>query len=840
MTAAPLQQRILSYSLLSVGSAVLLSILVCTTVYWLDLQQRHTLRAALTEVEDLREARIDLCKGFLHLTLAGQPGSSFGQAEGLALLRQSISSLDRAAMRLGTDQKDAAASFNNSVSRFETILAKWQKGGTERAAQEVALRVSFQQLELQANEIDTLSQRRLRRLSQQLDRRFGWTIFTAALFLSGLCGVVYQAGRARDRLYASSRESENRFRTIFERTTSGYSLSTTDEVLLMVNDAFAQMLGYDQEELPGRPLSSFMHPDDFAQFLEQRRLTVNGEQESFRFEARYLHRDGAVVWGMGSSSLLRDADGAPLYFITSVMDMTERRKAEVALRESESRLRFALEGTNDGLWDIDMVTGATYLSPRGWEILGYAPGEGELLRPVWTDLLHPDDLPRARELLQAHMEGEAEIFEMEQRLLTKSGDWIWVLTRGKVVLRNEVNAALRMTGTHTDLTVQKKLEEQFLQAQKMEAIGRLAGGIAHDFNNMLLVIIGFAEMSLHELGDDRHTVSGMLNEIVKAAERSANLTQQLLAFARRQKVSPKVVDLNDQIGDTIAMLKRLIGEETELVWLPHKELWPVLMDPSQLNQLLANLCVNARDAITGSGKVVIETANISLDRAYCQEHPDFHPGDYVSLTVTDNGCGMEKDTVERIFEPFFTTKGPGMGTGLGLSTVYGIVKQNQGTIHVYSEPGQGTSFAIYLPRHSGEEMPVGAEVGEEPPKGKEETVLVVEDESEILRMTTDMLKLQGYRTIAASSPEEALKAAEQHPGEIDLLLTDVVMPGMNGRALAERLLAARPGLKCLYMSGYTADAISQHGVLDPDVNYIQKPFNMKALARKVREVLSQS
>ncbi|WP_129126451.1 hybrid sensor histidine kinase/response regulator [Geomonas oryzae] len=839
MTAAPLHQRVRSYSRLSVGSAVLLSILVCTTVYWLDLQQRHTLRAALTEVEDLREARIDLCKGFLHLTLAGQPDSPFGQAEGLALLRQSISSLDRAAMRLGADQKDAAASFNNSVSRFETILERWQKGGTARAAHEVALRVSFQQLELQANEIDTLSQKRLRGISQQLERRFGWTIFAAALFLSALCGVVYQAGRARDRLYASSRESENRFRTIFERTTSGYSLSTTEEVLLMVNDAFAQMLGYEPEELPGHPLSSFMHADDFAQFLEQRRLTVSGKQESFRFEARYLHRDGSVLWGMGSSSLLRDAGGAPLYFITSVMDMTERRKAELALRESESRLRFALEGTNDGLWDIDMVTGATYLSPRGWEILGYAPGEGELLRPVWTDMLHPDDLPRSRELLQAHMEGETEIFEMEQRLLTKSGDWKWVLTRGKVVLRNELNAALRMTGTHTDLTVQKKLEEQFLQAQKMEAIGRLAGGIAHDFNNMLLVIIGFAEMSLHELGEGRQTVSSMLNEIVKAAERSANLTQQLLAFARRQKVSPKVVDLNDQIGDTIAMLKRLIGEETELVWLPQKELWPVLMDPSQLNQLLANLCVNARDALAGSGKVVIETANISLDRTYCQEHPDFHPGDYVSLTVTDNGCGMEKETVERIFEPFFTTKGPGMGTGLGLSTVYGIVKQNQGTIHVYSEPGQGTSFAIYLQRHSGEEMPVGVEASEEPPQGKEETILVVEDEPEILRMTTDMLKLQGYRTIAASSPEEALNAAEQHPGEIDLLLTDVIMPGMNGRALADRLLAARPGLKCLYMSGYTADAISQHGVLDPDVKYIQKPFNMKALARKVREVLSE-
>ncbi|TGU71574.1 PAS domain S-box protein [Geomonas terrae] len=839
MTAAPLHQRIRSHSWLSVGSAVLLSILVCTTVYWLDLQQRQTLRAALTEVEDLREARIDLSKGFLHLTLAGQPGSSFGQAEGLALLRQSISSLDRATMRLGADHKDAAASFNDSVSRFETILAKWQKGGTARAAHEVALRVSFQQLELQANEIDTLSQKRLRRISQQLDRRFGWTIFAAALFLSALCGVVYQAGRARDRLYASSRESENRFRTIFERTTSGYSLSTTDEVLLMVNDAFAQMLGYDPEELPGHPLSSFMQADDFAQFLEQRRLTVNGKQESFRFEARYLHRDGSILWGMGSSSLLRDAGGAPLYFITSVMDMTERRKAELALRESESRLRFALEGTNDGLWDIDMVTGATYLSPRGWEILGYAPGEGELSRPVWTDLLHPDDLPRTRELLQAHMEGETEIFEMEQRLLTKSGDWKWVLTRGKVVLRNEVNAALRMTGTHTDLTVQKKLEEQFLQAQKMEAIGRLAGGIAHDFNNMLLVIIGFAEMSLHELGDDKQTVSGMLNEVVKAAERSANLTQQLLAFARRQKVSPKVVDLNAQIGDTIAMLKRLIGEETELVWLPQQELWPVLMAPSQLNQLLANLCVNARDAITGSGKVVIETANISLDRTYCQEYPDFHPGDYVSLTVTDNGCGMEKETVERIFEPFFTTKGPGMGTGLGLSTVYGIVKQNQGTIHVYSEPGQGTSFAIYLPRHGGEEMPIGVEASEEPSQGKEETILVVEDEPEILRMTTDMLKLQGYRTIAASSPDEALKAAEQHPGEIDLLLTDVIMPGMNGRALADRLLTARPGLKCLYMSGYTADAISQHGVLDPDVKYIQKPFNMKALARKVREVLSE-
>jgi nitrogen-specific signal transduction histidine kinase/CheY-like chemotaxis protein len=390
--------------------------------------------------------------------------------------------------------------------------------------------------------------------------------------------------------------------------------------------------------------------------------------------------------------------------------------------------------------------------------------------------------------------------------------------------------------TINDVTEKRKLEAQLRQAQKMEAVGTLAGGVAHDFNNMLMVIIGHAELALQQMAPDQPLFAN-LQEIRKAAGRSADLTRQLLAFARKQTVVPRVLDLNETVEGMLKMLRRLIGEDIDLTWLPGTGGWPIKVDPSQIDQILANLCVNARDAIAGVGKVTIETRNAIIDEAYCADHPEAIPGEYVLLAVSDDGCGMDKQTLDKIFEPFFTTKETGKGTGLGLATVYGIAKQNNGFVNVYSEPGQGSTFKIYLPRDTGKSVEMPRESPASPVTGGHETILLAEDEAAILDMVKQILEDFGYRVLAASTPGEAIRVAKEYTEEIHLLITDMVMPEMNGHELAKNLLSLHPKLKCLYMSGYSANVIARHGVLDEGTNFIQKPFSMQAFAAKVREAL---
>ena len=385
-----------------------------------------------------------------------------------------------------------------------------------------------------------------------------------------------------------------------------------------------------------------------------------------------------------------------------------------------------------------------------------------------------------------------------------------------------------------------KLSGQLAQAQKMESVGRLAGGVAHDFNNMLGVIFGNAEMALQQVGTD-HPARDALEEIRKAADRSADLTRQLLAFARRQTVVPRLLDLNETVQGMAKMLQRMIGEEVCLELHLDTNVWPVRVDPSQIDQMLVNLCANARDAIRGVGALSIATGNWYFDETYCAEHPESSPGEYVVLAVSDDGCGMDKETLSHLFEPFFTTKGVGEGTGLGLATVYGAVKQNGGFMEVRSEPAHGTTFEIFLPRYAGPREPARSEERSEEPsvslqRGRE-TVLVVEDELAILRLTRVMLEKQGYTVLAAGTPQEAISIAKGHDGGIDLLITDVVMPEMNGHDLATSLLPLHPNIKCLFMSGYTADIIADHGVLKDGVSFIQKPFSAKSLSDKVRQTL---
>ncbi len=382
----------------------------------------------------------------------------------------------------------------------------------------------------------------------------------------------------------------------------------------------------------------------------------------------------------------------------------------------------------------------------------------------------------------------------------------------------------------------ERLQAQLDQSQKLESVGRLAGGVAHDFNNQLGVILGLAELALQRL-DENHEVRGDLLEIHQAGRRGADLTRQLLAFASRQTIEPRLLDLNETVEGLLKMLRRLLGEDVELVFRPGGEVGSVHMDPSQVDQILANLCANARDAIEGAGSLTIETQRAVIDEAFCAHHAGHLPGDFAVLVVSDSGCGMSKEVLEHVFEPFFTTKGQGRGTGLGLATVYGIARQNQGFIHAYSEPGLGSTFKVYLPRHAQRPLPTRPEPRPETETRHHETILLVEDEAAILRMAALMLERLGYTVLRAGNAHEALEVAEAHGGSLDLLLTDVIMPRRSGSELAAELRARRPGLRVLFMSGYTSNVIARHGVLEEGEHFLQKPFAMRALAEKVRLVL---
>ncbi|MGH3103162.1 MAG: PAS domain S-box protein, partial [Gaiellaceae bacterium] len=520
-------------------------------------------------------------------------------------------------------------------------------------------------------------------------------------------------------------------------------------------------------------------------------------------------------------------------------ELEERREAEEALRKSQELYRAIVESSADVIALLDLDGTALYVSPAHERVLGYR--QDELIGRAVLEHVHPDDVERAAVTIAASVGGEAQRSETVTRFRHKDGHWIDMEGVTSVV-RNEAGEPEMILTIARDVTERNraaedkaKLEEELRQAQKMEAVGRLAGGVAHDFNNLLTAITGYGDLALARLDEDSPARRNV-EEMKRAGERAAALTRQLLAFSRKQVLQPKVLDLNDVVGGLEGMLARVLGEDVELATGLEPELGRTRADPGQIEQVVLNLAINARDAMPRGGRLTITTSNVELDDFFVAVHPGATPGQFVQLAVSDTGEGMDRETLGRVFEPFFTTKPPGQGTGLGLSTVYGIVSQTGGQIWAYSEPGRGTAFKVYLPRV----WDVAADREEQraqPGLGGTETVLLVEDEAIVRSLVREMLERAGYTVLEAADGDEAAALADEHAGAIDLLMTDVVMPGVGGQQLAARMLQERPGLRVLFTSGYTEAAIMHHGVLAPDTAFLEKPFTAVDLGRKVRELL---
>jgi PAS domain S-box-containing protein len=626
------------------------------------------------------------------------------------------------------------------------------------------------------------------------------------------------------------------FQNLFKNSPDAIAVLDHEDRVLEINRSFETLFGYSHTETQGREINDLLAPEPYRSDAQSVSEKVIGEVQVVEKEAIRCTKGGRPVdVSLIGYPLVVDQQKIGAYAI--YRDITERNRAVKQLHLAHQTLLAILDGIDATVYVVDMDSYEILFMNK--YLINAFGGDftGRLCYQVFGGIGHSCDHCTNDRLLDAQGQ-PTDVCTWESRnSITKK----WYINYDRAIRWHDdrivkLQIATDITELKQAENEKEKLQAQLTQAQKMESVGRLAGGVAHDFNNMLGVILGHTEMALEET-DPASLLYTDLHSVHQAAERSAALTRQLLAFARKQTVAPKVIDLNETVEEMLKMLRQLIGEDIDLLWQPGRNLQPVKIDPAQIDQLLVNLCVNARDAIAGAGKVTIETDTKIFDEDYCTDHLGALPGEYVLLEVSDDGCGMDKKTLSQIFEPFFTTKEQGKGTGLGLASIYGIVKQNNGFINVYSEPDKGSTFKVYLPVYAVKSDGVMEKDSDLAVEHGNETILLVEDETAILEMTTRMLERLGYTVVAAATPGEAIRLAHEYQGQIDLLMTDVVMPEMNGRELAGNFISHYPNLKRLFMSGYTANVIAHHGVLDEGVHFIQKPFSKKELGGKVREAL---
>lgn len=665
----------------------------------------------------------------------------------------------------------------------------------------------------------------------------GWAFVVVTAILLGM--MLHRELAAQEKVRAAQRQSEEQLRLLGDNLPDSFVYQFTRDSdglprFLYLSSGVERLHGLKADDVMRDANLLYRQIDpDLLEKLHHAEMTSLRNMTDFMTELRFLRGGNEWRW-IQICARPRRADDGRILWDGVVTDITESRRLETERRQ----LADIIEKSLNEIYLFDSQTlKFHYVNEGARKNLRYTLDEIKELTAF--DIKAEMEETDFRAMIQPLLSNERELLAFETVHRRSDGSLYPVDVHLQLVTADEAPLFLAVI---FDITERKraeaekeKLQAQLVQAQKMESIGRLAGGVAHDYNNMLSVILGHAELALMKLDRSAPHYADLL-EIQAAAQRSAKLTRQLLTFARKQAIAPKVLDLNETVEGMLKMLQRLISEDIDLAWIPGTDTWPVRIDPSQLDQVMTNLCVNARDAIADVGKITIETANIYFDKDYCSSHAGFRVGEFALLAISDDGCGMTEETLGKIFDPFFTTKETGKGTGLGLATVYGIVKQNDGFINVYSEPGHGTTFRIYLPRHT-EAGSAALEKTREPAAGGNETILLVEDDPTILAMGQAMLESFGYTVLAASTPDEAIRMAEEHPAEIPLLITDVIMPAMNGRDLSQKLQARYPNLSCLFMSGYTADVIVHRGVLEESVHFIQKPFSMQGLGAKVREAL---
>lgn len=644
---------------------------------------------------------------------------------------------------------------------------------------------------------------------------------------SAVVSALEQRNVRREKLRAelALAESEELFRNLFHHHTAfKFIIDPETGRIVDINDAAVSFYGWTREEMLQMRIQDLntLPEDEVRKRMEE----VRKRRQAY-FEFQHRRADGSIRDVQVFSSRI-DVKGKA-YLHSIVADITERKQLE-AERE---RLMTAIQQLGEIIIITDTAGRILFVNQAFETVTGFSREEA---------------LGQTPRILKSGVQDET-FYKQLWETITHGRRW-----QGRIVNRKKdgtlyteaatITPVKTLSGKTThyvavkrDISEHLELEAKFQQAQKLEAVGRLAGGVAHDYNNMINVVLGYTQMAIAEAGDNSR-LQEYLEQVMSAAQRSAEITRQLLAFARKQTIQPEVISLNATIEKSLRMLQRLIGENIDLVWLPGKTAGSVYLDAVQLEQVLANLCVNARDAITDIGKVSIETDRVTIDEDYCRAHPEAIPGDYAVLEVSDNGCGMSPDVLKRIFEPFFTTKEVGKGTGLGLASVYGIVRQNRGFINVYSEPGKGTTFRIYFPRREEPGQIVETNMVA-PTKGKGERILVVEDEPMLMEVTREILKAAGYVVVTATRPEEALQIVSSDAIGFELLITDVVLPEMNGKELATRIQEHLPDIRILFMSGYTANAISHFGILDKNIDFIQKPFSVASLTAKVRSILDR-
>jgi two-component system cell cycle sensor histidine kinase/response regulator CckA len=662
--------------------------------------------------------------------------------------------------------------------------------------------------------------------------------FKPSLMDDGTIVVILSDITERKRAEEALCRSEEQYRLITENTTDLVCTLDLQGNFSYVSPSFKEVLGYTPEELTGFNAFSLIHPDDretVVKIYQQPLINRQGRRAEFRCRNKNGHWrifESAGNWIIGGN-------GNPQKGVIVSRDITERKQGEEALRDSEEKFRDLVENINDVIYTVSKDGIISYISPIVEQVLGYKPAE--VIGQPFTRFIHEEDLSKIKEPFPELIEGKHK--PGDYRMVGKNGEVRWICTSSRPFYKGSNVVGIR--GSLSDITERKQaeekmaaLQEQLRQSQKLEAIGRLAGGIAHDFNNILAVIQGYSELCLFKIARE-DPMREDIETIKNAAKRAANLISQLLAFSRRQTMEMKVIDLNPFLQNIEKMLHRVIGEDVEIVMVLADDLGRVKVDPGQIEQIILNLAVNARDAMPSGGKLIIETANVTLAETYRQNSIELKPGHYVMTSMTDTGLGMAQKVKEQIFEPFFTTKEIGKGTGLGLSVVYGIVKQSGGHIGVDSQPGKGTTFRIYFPRMDGPAQEVeDKEVTGLP--GGNETILLVEDDEGVRKLTTRVLRKQGYKVLEASQGKEAFSLCVEQKVPIHLMVTDMVMPEITGVALARRLIQFYPEMKVLYMSGYTSDWLALgDGNLGKGIEFIRKPFTLDKLARKIREVLDR-